>query len=87
MHMNCIYFFALWNLEKFRIDISGKILDSPIRNSKYAHIQKSIIQKKYFGFTNPYKKICILDLEIHNSKKCILDPPIRNRIRLSDSAI
>jgi len=56
MHLNCIYFFALWIMEsgKFQIDTSSKISDPPIRNSKYVfHIKKSIIQKKHSGSTNP----------------------------------
>jgi len=32
-------------------------------------------------------EICILDSEIHNFKKNIPDPPIRNRIRLLNSTI
>jgi len=61
-------------------------------------IHQSIIQNMYFTFKNPsFKKtfwiyqtvieICIPDLEIRNSKKSILEPTIRNRIRLMDSVI
>jgi len=56
MQLSYIFFFALWIMEsrKFRIGTSGKILDQSIHNSNYAfHIQKSIIQKKHSGSTNP----------------------------------
>jgi len=43
--------------------------------------------KKAFQIHQSVTEICILDSEIYNSKKSILDPPIRNRIRLPDSAI
>ena len=61
MHLNCIYFlhYGLWNPEKFWIGISGKISDSPIRNSKYASFKRSIPdppicnRNMSSGFKNP----------------------------------
>jgi len=91
MHLNCIYFFCILDYgiwKNFGLTTSGKILDSPIRNSKYAfHIQKIHHSKKAFWNHKSITEIYILDSEIHNSKKSIPNSPICNRIRLLDSAI
>jgi len=52
---------------KIWIDTSGKILDPPIRNSKYAfHIQKSIYKKSILD--PPIRnRIRLPDLAIHKS--------------------
>ena len=76
---------GLWNLENFSIGTFGEISDPPIRNSKYVfHIKKIHHSKKAFQIHRSVTEICILDSEIHNLKKKILDPPM---IRLLDSEI
>jgi len=45
------------------------------------------LKKKKFLIHQSVTEVCILDSEIHNSKKSIPDPSIHNKIRLPDSAI
>ena len=89
MYLNCIFFFlfGLWNPENFGLSLPVKfrIYQSIIQNMHFTLKNSSL--KKTFRIHQFVTEICIMDSEIHNSKKSILDSPIHNRIRLSDSAI